>query len=68
MKSYPKEQTCLLTVPEAAEELGISQSHAYRLAAGGLIPTIKVGKSLRVPARALERWIEENTVGGCGHE
>lgn len=40
-----------LTVEEAASVLRISRSAAYRAAARGELPVLRVGRSLRVP-----RW------------
>lgn len=46
-----------LTVPEAAERLGISRNHAYEAARSGDLPTIKIGKRLLVPIAAFERML-----------
>jgi excisionase family DNA binding protein len=44
-----------LTVPEAAELLGISRGVAYEAARSGELPVIKLGRRLLVPrARLLE--------------
>ena len=44
-----------MTVEEAARLLGISRGAAYRAAAAGQIPTIRIGRRLLVPtARLLE--------------
>lgn len=51
----------LLTLSEAAKRLRIGRTHAYRLAARHDIPTVRLGRALRVPARALAQWIEEHT-------
>lgn len=51
----------LLRVPEAARLLNISRAKAYSLIAGGVIPVVKVGASIRVPRRRLIAWLEENT-------
>lgn len=51
----------LLRAPEVARILGVSNSHAYKLAQNGVIPTVRIGRSLRVPERAIHRWIEQNT-------
>lgn len=48
-----------LSVPEAASRyFGLSKNAAYAAAARGEIPTIKIGRLLRVPVRALERMLE----------
>lgn len=50
----------LLTVPEAAAVLGIGRSRAYEWAAAGrLVGTVRLGKSVRVHRATLERWLEE---------
>jgi hypothetical protein len=44
-----------LSVPEAgAKYFGLSRNGSYDSAARGEIPTIKVGRLLRVPVRAME--------------
>jgi len=42
------------TVAEAADVLGISRGHAYELVRRGEIPSIRLGRRLVVPRRALE--------------
>ena len=51
----------LLKAQRVAEHLDISRSKAYQLMQAGTIPTIRIGGSLRVPAKALTKWIEANT-------
>jgi excisionase family DNA binding protein len=49
-----------MTVPEAGREyFGLSRNAAYEAARRGDIPTIRIGKLLRVPVAALERKLEE---------
>jgi hypothetical protein len=44
-----------ISVPEAGKRyFGLSRNGAYAAAARGEIPTIKVGRLLRVPIRAME--------------
>ena len=44
-----------LTIEQTAQLLGISRSAAYRAAAAGQIPTVRIGRRLLVPtARLLE--------------
>jgi excisionase family DNA binding protein len=51
------EQEWTITVPEAAERLGIHRDSAYAAAAKGQIPTIRIGKRLLVPIAAFERML-----------
>ena len=48
----------LLRASEVAESLGIARSKTYELMASGDLPTVRIGRSVRVPATALEEWIE----------
>jgi excisionase family DNA binding protein len=47
----------LLRPGEAAEAMGISRSKVYELLASGELPSIRVGKSVRIPADRLRVWI-----------
>jgi excisionase family DNA binding protein len=48
-----------ISVPEAGRRLGIkSRGTAYEAAHRGDIPTIKIGRLLRVPVRALEKMLD----------
>jgi excisionase family DNA binding protein len=54
-----------MTIPEAAKLLRISRSAAYRAAARGQIPTIRIGRRLLVPTAklyAMLGWIDDPTV------
>jgi hypothetical protein len=49
-----------LTVPAAGKKyFGLSRNGAYDAAKRGEIPTIKIGRLLRVPVRALEAMLNE---------
>jgi excisionase family DNA binding protein len=54
----------LLRPSEAADALGVSRSKAYELIAAGVIPSIRIGGSVRVPVDALQKWITENATRG----
>jgi hypothetical protein len=48
-----------LTVPEAGKRyFALSRNAAYAAAARGEIPTIKIGRLLRVPVRACEQMLD----------
>jgi len=51
-----------ITVPEAAERLGISRNLAYEAARRGDIPTIRIGKRFLVPVAAFERLFSNGDV------
>jgi excisionase family DNA binding protein len=54
-------QTAVMTVPEAGEMLGLSRGGSYEAAARGEIPTIRIGRLLRVPRIAFNRLLESAT-------
>ena len=48
-----------LTVPEAGKKyFGLSRNGSYDAAARGDLPTIRIGKLVRVPVRALEAMLD----------
>jgi excisionase family DNA binding protein len=48
-----------LSVEEAGSLLGISRDLAYDLVAQGQLPSVRLGRRLVVPRRALEAMLEE---------
>lgn len=48
----------LLTTDEAAQMLAIGRTKLYELISLGEIPTVRVGRAVRVPASALTEWVE----------
>jgi excisionase family DNA binding protein len=49
----------LLKPSEVSELTGMGKSKTYELIAAGVIPSVRIGKSVRVPAERLRRWIDE---------
>jgi hypothetical protein len=48
-----------ISVPEAGRKyFGLSRNGSYDAAARGEIPTVRVGRLLRVPIRAMERMLD----------
>lgn len=52
------EQRLTLTVEEAAELLGISRAFAYSLVARNELPSLKLGRRVVIPRRALDRLLD----------
>ncbi len=48
-----------LKVPEVAKILRIARSRAYELVAEWEIPSVRIGRSIRVSRTELDRWLEE---------
>lgn len=51
----------LLTVAETAAALHLGRNTVYDLIRLGQLPTIRVGRAIRVPQAALTEWIQNNT-------
>jgi hypothetical protein len=51
-----------MDVPEAGEKyFGLSKNASYAAAVRGEIPTIRIGRLLKVPVRALEAMLDNPT-------
>jgi excisionase family DNA binding protein len=46
------------SIEEAARILGVGRTAAYDAARRGEIPSIRIGRAVRVPRRALERLLD----------
>ena len=64
LQSVP--QPLLLRMEDAAVMLSVSRSQIYALAATKQIPTVRLGKSVRVPYDALTAWVDEKVALASG--
>lgn len=55
-----------MTIPEAAQVLGVSKNLMYPLTRSEGFPVILVGTRRLIPVKAFERWVEQQT-GGCSN-
>jgi len=46
---------------DAAKLLGLGKSKTYMLIASGDLPSVRIGRSVRVPYEALRAWVDQNT-------
>ncbi len=53
----------LLRVDQAAKMLQIGRNKVYQLAATGEIPSLHIGRQLRIPAEELRAWIRDQAAG-----
>jgi excisionase family DNA binding protein len=60
-----KSLALLLRLPEAAEELAISERKLWDLTKGGEIPCIRIGRSVRYARADLIAWINTKKQGGA---
>ena len=60
----------LLRPEEAADQLGVSRTKLYQLLSNGAIPSVRIGKSVRIRADVLRQWVSDRTgeepTGACG--
>ena len=48
----------LLRAEEVQKALGLGRSKVYEMMACGELPTIRIGRSVRVPADGLREWLD----------
>jgi excisionase family DNA binding protein len=63
MASIDWSERLLLRLPEAAVVLGLGRSTVYELVQRGELPSVHVGRAVRIPAMALRRWVEQRSTG-----
>ncbi len=49
----------LLKPAEVTEILGIGRSRIYQMLACGALPSVRIGRSIRIPSSALREWVKE---------
>ncbi len=54
------EKRLCITVPEAAEMLGLSRNFTYELVKQKQLPVVKFGKRLLIPRAALEKMLAKD--------
>lgn len=57
-------QPLLLSPTEVARALDLSRSTIYELMRAGTFPTIHIGRSARIPFKAVEAWVDQQTRQG----
>lgn len=53
------QEALLLTVEQAARQLGLGRSHMYELLMAQRVRSVKIGRCRRVPAQALQQFIAD---------
>ena len=49
----------LIRVEEAAQALSLGRSKTWELISSGELPTVRIGRAVRVPVRALDEWLQD---------
>ena len=53
----------LLKVTDAADVASIGRSTVYELIRAGVWPVVRIGRSVRIPQKAVEAWIAQQVEG-----
>ncbi len=56
----------LLRPMEAANLISVSRSKIYEMLASGELPSIRMGRCVRVPVKALRSWIDDQQHDSSG--
>jgi excisionase family DNA binding protein len=49
----------LIKVPEAARRLGLSRTMLYKLIREGVLPCVRIGRTVRVDSSTLDLWVAQ---------
>jgi excisionase family DNA binding protein len=63
-ESIVEAERLTMSVTEAAEVIGISRAHAYEMVRVGRIPSIRLGRRVVVPRKALEKFLDAAVSSG----
>jgi excisionase family DNA binding protein len=55
------DRTVLLNAKQVAERLSLGRATIYELMASGQLPTVRLGRAVRVPAYKLAEWVERQS-------
>jgi excisionase family DNA binding protein len=58
------EQTLLLKADEAAKLLSLGRSKVFLMVATGELPSVRVGRAVRIPRAELEEWVRRQVHDG----
>jgi len=58
----PLSEVRFLTVAEVASVMRVSKMTVYRLVHSGELPAVRVGRSFRVPAQAVDDYLRDSFV------
>lgn len=53
------DNTLLVTVEEASRRISFGETTVRELIARGELPVVRVGRSVRIPVAALQRWVQK---------
>lgn len=59
--TFAAPEPAVLTIAETARYLRISRAKVYQMATAGELPTVRMGRSVRVRRERLEAWLESQS-------
>jgi excisionase family DNA binding protein len=59
MPNFTVDDRLVYEVPEAGALLGLSRNAAYAAAKNGTLPTIRIGRLIRVPKEAIRKMLND---------
>lgn len=54
-----KTEKLLLTPTETAEKISCGRTRVYQMLSSHELPSVRLGRSIRVPVKGLQEWIEK---------
>jgi excisionase family DNA binding protein len=57
----PDQPTILLRAEEVAILLGLGRTKVFEMLATGELPTVRIGRCVRIPRRELDHWVQART-------
>jgi excisionase family DNA binding protein len=64
MSNEHEVEKLLLKPSEAFKAMSIGRSTGYAMIASGELPSVRIGRAVRVPVNALKQWVERQIANG----
>ncbi len=61
-------QVEMLKPSDLAPRLGVTTGRVYQLIAEGIIPSVRIGRAIRIPRKAWDEWLREQHRLATQHE
>ena len=61
MATARKQLPDVLTPRQVMAYLQLGRDSVYQLLSSGALPSVRIGRTYRVPRRSLEQWLEQQT-------
>lgn len=61
-------ESVVITIEDAAQQLGVSRQSGYEAARRGEIPTIRIGRRILVPKKRFEEFLDGTWIPAQRHD